>query len=251
MSNVTLSLLISFLAGISTFIGGLVVFIKFKDKNKFLAFSLSFSLSVMLSISVFELIPESIMTLLNRMRFLLAFLSGLFMFVLGKILVNKINYKTHLLSGNSLYRVGVLSMIALMIHNFPEGIATFMASYNDISTGISLGIAIMLHNIPEGISIAVPVYYATGSKKRGLFLTLVSGLAEPLGAFVSYILLKLLKNYINDVTISLVLILVAGIMMSLAIDEMIPEVNKYNNKVISIIGMILGLVLVLINLYLF
>lgn len=248
MSNVTLSLLISFLAGISTFIGGLVVFIKFKDKNKFLAFSLSFSLSVMLSISVFELIPESIMTLLNRMSFLLAFLSGLFMFVLGKILVNKITYKTHLLSGNSLYRVGVLSMIALMIHNFPEGIATFMASYNDISTGISLGIAIMLHNIPEGISIAVPVYYATGSKKRGLFLTLVSGLAEPLGAFVSYILLK---NYINDVTISLVLILVASIMMSLAIDEMIPEVNKYNNKVISIIGMILGLVLVLINLYLF
>lgn len=248
MSNVTLSLLISFLAGISTFIGGLVVFIKFNDKNKFLAFSLSFSLSVMLSISVFELIPESIMTLLNKMSFLLAFLSGLFMFVLGKILVSKINYKTHLLSGNSLYRVGVLSMIALMIHNFPEGIATFMASYNDISTGISLGIAIMLHNIPEGISIAVPVYYATGSKKRGLFLTLVSGLAEPLGAFVSYILLK---NYINDVTISLVLILVAGIMMSLAIDEMIPEVNKYDNKVISIIGMILGLVLVLINLYLF
>lgn len=248
MSNVTLSLLISFLAGISTFIGGLVVFIKFKDKNKFLAFSLSFSLSVMLSISVFELIPESIMTLLNKMSFLLAFLSGLFMFVLGKILVNKITHKTHLLSGNSLYRVGVLSMIALMIHNFPEGIATFMASYNDISTGISLGIAIMLHNIPEGISIAVPVYYATCSKKRGLFLTLVSGLAEPLGAFVSYILLK---NYINDVTISLVLILVAGIMMSLAIDEMIPEVNKYDNKVISIIGMILGLVLVLINLYLF
>lgn len=248
MSNVTLSLLISFLAGISTFIGGLVVFIKFKDKNKFLAFSLSFSLSVMLSISVFELIPESIMTLLNKMSFLLAFLSGLLMFVLGKILVSKINYKIHLLSGNSLYRVGVLSMIALMIHNFPEGIATFMASYNDISTGISLGIAIMLHNIPEGISIAVPVYYATGSKKRGLFLTFISGLAEPLGAFVSYILLK---NYINDITISLVLILVAGIMMSLAIDEMIPEVNKYNNKVISIIGMILGLVLVLINLYLF
>ena len=248
MSNVTLSLLISFLAGISTFIGGLVVFIKFKDKNKFLAFSLSFSLSVMLSISVFELIPESIMTLLNKMSFLLAFLSGLLMFVLGKILVSKINYKTHLLSGNSLYRVGVLSMLVLMIHNFPEGIATFMASYNDISTGISLGIAIMLHNIPEGISIAVPVYYATGSKKRGLFLTFISGLAEPLGAFVSYILLK---NYINDITISLVLILVAGIMMSLAIDEMIPEVNKYNNKVISIIGMILGLILVLINLYLF
>lgn len=162
MSNVTLSLLISFLAGISTFIGGLVVFIKFKDKNKFLAFSLSFSLSVMLSISVFELIPESIMTLLNKMSFLLAFLSGLFMFVLGKILVSKITHKTHLLSGNSLYRVGVLSMIALMIHNFPEGIATFMASYNDISTGISLGIAIMLHNIPEGISIAVPVLLCNG-----------------------------------------------------------------------------------------
>ena len=111
MSNVTLSLLISFLAGISTFIGGLVVFIKFKDKNKFLAFSLSFSLSVMLSISVFELIPESIMTLLNRMSFLLAFLSGLFMFILGKILVNKINYKTHLIFQKELLHLWLVIMI--------------------------------------------------------------------------------------------------------------------------------------------
>lgn len=247
--NVVYSLLISSFAGISTLLGGLVVYFKFKDKNSFIAFALSFSLSVMISLSIFELLPDSFITLSSRFGLLIGIIFTTVMFLIGKFLVTKINKKLALLHNkDNLYRVGLLSMIALMVHNFPEGIATFMASYNDLSTGISLGIAIMLHNIPEGISIAVPVYYATGSKKRGLFLTLVSGLAEPLGAFVSYILLK---NYINDVTISLVLILVAGIMMSLAIDEMIPEVDKYNNKVISIIGMILGLVLVLINLYLF
>lgn len=243
MSNVTLSLLISFLAGISTFIGGLVVFIKFKDKNKFLAFSLSFSLSVMLSISVFELIPESIMTLLNRMSFLLAFLSGLFMFILGKILVNKINYKTHLLSGNSLYRVGVLSMIALMIHNFPEGIATFMASYNDISTGISLGIAIMLHNIPEGIAIAIPTYYGTNKKSRAFIYTLISGFAETIGAVVAYLFLY---RFLSNLLISLILLFVSGIMVSISFNEIFKEVEKYSKKNI-VLGTLLGLIVVILT----
>ena len=139
-------------------------------------------------------------------------------------------------------------MIALMVHNFPEGIATFMASYNDLSTGISLGIAIMLHNIPEGISIAVPVYYATNKRSRGLTLSLISGLAEPLGAILAYVLLK---DYINETLVSVVLMFVAGIMTTLAINEMIPEVNKYNNKRLSIIGMIIGAILVLVNLILF
>lgn len=243
MSNVTLSLLISFLAGISTFIGGLVVFIKFKDKNKFLAFSLSFSLSVMLSISVFELIPESIMTLLNKMSFLLAFLSGLFMFVLGKILVSKITHKTHLLSGNSLYRVGVLSMIALMIHNFPEGIATFMASYNDISTGISLGIAIMLHNIPEGIAIAIPTYYGTNKKSRAFIYTLISGFAETIGAVVAYLFLY---RFLSNLLISLILLFVSGIMVSISFNEIFKEVEKYSKKNI-VLGTLLGLIVVILT----
>ena len=139
-------------------------------------------------------------------------------------------------------------MLALMLHNFPEGIATFMTAYNDLNMGISLGIAIMLHNIPEGISISVPIYYSTGSKSKGLLYTFISGLAEPLGAVMTYILFK---RFINDITISIVLVFVAGIMITLAIEEMLPEANKYKKTQYSIIGLILGVVLVIINLLLF
>ena len=226
--NVVYSLLISSFAGISTLLGGLVVYFKFKDKNSFIAFALSFSLSVMISLSIFELLPDSFITLSSRFGLLVGIIFTSVMFLVGKFLVTKINKKLALLQNkDNLYRVGLLSMIALMVHNFPEGIATFMASYNDLSTGISLGIAIMLHNIPEGISIAVPVYYATNKRSRGLMLSLISGIAEPFGAILAYVLLK---DYINETLVSVVLMFVAGIMTTLAINEMIPEVNKYNNK---------------------
>ena len=125
-NNVFFSLLVSLLAGVSTFLGGLVVFLRFKDKDKFICFCLSFSLSVMISISVFELIPDSTLVLYNNFGIFWTFIIGSVMFLLGKTLVTKINKKITLLSSNDLYRVGVLSMIALMVHNFPEGIATFM-----------------------------------------------------------------------------------------------------------------------------
>lgn len=247
--NVVYSLLISSFAGISTLLGGLVVYLKFKDKNSFIAFALSFSLSVMISLSIFELLPDSFITLSSRFGLLVGIIFTTVMFLVGKFLVTKINKKLALLQNkDNLYRVGLLSMIALMLHNFPEGIATFMASYNDLSAGISLGIAIMLHNIPEGISISVPIYYATGSKKRGVIYSLISGLAEPLGAILAFIVLK---NYINDITIALVLVIVAGIMITISINEMLPEVNSYNKKNISILGMIIGVILVIVNLLLF
>lgn len=247
--NVVYSLLISSFAGISTLLGGLVVYLKFKDKNGFIAFALSFSLSVMISLSIFELLPDSFITLSSRFGLLVGIIFTTVMFLIGKFLVTKINKKLALLQNkDNLYRVGLLSMIALMLHNFPEGIATFMASYNDLSAGISLGIAIMLHNIPEGISISVPIYYATGSKKRGVIYSLISGLAEPLGAILAFIVLK---NYINDITIALVLVIVAGIMITISINEMLPEVNSYNKKNISILGMIIGVILVIVNLLLF
>ena len=247
--NVVYSLLISSFAGISTLLGGLVVYFKFKDKNSFIVFALSFSLSVMISLSIFELLPDSFITLSSRFGLLVGIIFTTVMFLVGKFLVTKINKKLALLHNkDNLYRVGLLSMIALMLHNFPEGIATFMASYNDLSAGISLGIAIMLHNIPEGISISVPIYYATGSKKRGVIYSLISGLAEPLGAILAFIVLK---NYINDITIALVLVIVAGIMITISINEMLPEVNSYNKKNISILGMIIGVILVIVNLLLF
>ena len=151
----------------------------------------------MISISVFDLVPESFKTLINQYNLLLTILIIIISFLVGYFLVKLINKKTSTLPESNLYRVGVLSMIALMAHNFPEGIATFMASYNDIGSGISLAIAIMMHNIPEGISISVPISYSTGSKKRGVMYSLISGVAEPIGAILSFILLK---KYINNLT---------------------------------------------------
>ncbi len=248
-NNIFIALLISSLAGLSTFIGGLIVFKDFKDKDGFISFALSFSLSVMISISIFDLIPESFKTLIINYGFITSLIISIIAFILGMLLVSKVSCKLDVKGeGSNLYKVGLLSMVALMIHNFPEGIATFMSAYNDLSTGISLGIAIMLHNIPEGISISVPIYYSTKKRSRGLIYALISGLAEPFGALMAYILLK---NFISDISISIVLIFVAGIMISLSINEMLVEALKYNKRKQMNIGLILGLILVIINVLVF
>ncbi len=253
MENIVIPLIISTIAGFSTLIGALIIFKDFKDKDGFICFALSFSLSVMISLSVFDLIPTSVKTLTTNYGFYQALLLTIIVFYLGYLIICKLNVKINSIKGKgrekeNLYRVGVLSMITLMIHNFPEGIATFMSAYNNTLNGISLGIAIMLHNIPEGISISTPIYYATGSKSRGIFYAFLAAIAEPLGAIMAYLILK---RFITDNTISIILIFVAGIMISLAIEEMLPLANKYNKKTNNIIGLILGLILVLINILIF
>lgn len=240
-------LLISFLAGISTLIGGLIVYFKIKRVEEFITFCLSFSLSTMITISIFELIPSSSVHITNKFGYIFGFIIITFIFILGNIIVNFINKKLDY-STNNLYRVGILSMIALALHNIPEGIATFMSAYKDIRLGINLGIAIMMHNIPEGISISVPIYYSTASKRRGVVYSLISGLAEPIGALL---VILFFKRYINDISLSIILIFVAGIMITLSINKLLPEVLKYNKKKSMTIGIILGIIVILINIILF
>lgn len=242
-------IIISTIAGLSTVIGGLIIFLKIKNKNKFISFCLSLSTSVMIMISILDLLPNSSYIIINKYGFNGVFLAVV-AFILGIIIVNFSNkllnkYST---SKNNLYKVGVLSMIALIIHNFPEGIATFMTSYKNISLGISLGIAIMLHNIPEGIAIAVPIYYATKNKKNALKSTFLSGISEPLGAIFAYIILY---KYINDVLISLILIFVSGIMITIAINELFPQSLSYKKPKYVIYGLIIGVILTIINHLLF
>lgn len=123
-----------------------------------------------------------------------------------------------------------------------------MSSYKDIYLGIKLSIAIMMHNIPEGISISVPIFYSTGNKSRGVKYSFISGLSEPLGAILTYLLFK---NFITDITISFVLIFVAGIMITLSINELYPEAMKYNKPKETITGMVLGIIIVLLNHFVF
>ncbi len=242
------ALLVSTLAGLSTMLGGLVIFFKFKKENinKFIAGSLAFSLAIMVGISITDLIPEASYTLLKEKGITSGIIIGILAFIGGIILIkylNKLMTKQEV-KKSDLYKLGILNMLALILHNFPEGIATFMSSYKDIRVGIKLGLAIAFHNIPEGISIAVPIYYATNSKKSALFKTFLSGIAEPIGAIIAYIFLS---KYITNALISIILILVAGIMITLSIEVILPKALKYEQRFYLRLGMGLGVGLIIIN----
>lgn len=245
--EILMPLLISSVAGLSTILGALVIFLKIKNENinKFIAFCLSFSIAIMIGISITDLIPESLLTLLKGdiksgiTTAIISFITGIIAIKIFIILINKQKKNT-----KSLYKLGILNMLALMLHNFPEGIATFISAYQDMDLGIKLSIAIMLHNIPEGISIAVPIYYATHNKKEAIKKAFLSGLAEPLGAILAFLIFK---NFVTESFLSIILLLVAGIMITISIEEMYPEVIKYKEKKLFYFGIGLGTIIVLIN----
>lgn len=236
--------ILSTIAGFSTMIGCLGIFIPVKKKDQFLAFSISLSLSVMIVISIFDLIPNSLPYIgdgifKNIIIFLLCF-------GFGALLVNIFNRLIEREKGNNnLYKLGILSFIALVLHNLPEGILTFMSTYQDFELGVSLCLAITLHNIPEGISIAVPIYYSTGSIKSAIKCTFLSALAEPIGALLAFLIFK---NFITNQMISIFLIFVAGIMITLSIEKMLPEALSYNRKKSVYIGLIVGAIIVFLSL---
>ena len=249
--QILIPLLISTIAGLSTSLGALIIFLKINTNkiNKFITFCLSFSASVMICISIFDLIPESFFNYFNVyglsksvLLLIIAFIISYIIITFLGILISKQEQK------QDLYKLGILNMIVLILHNLPEGIATFLSSYQNTYLGIKLGIAIMLHNIPEGISIAVPIYYATKSKRSAFKKAFLSGIAEPLGALLAFIFLK---NYINDMMISIILVIVAGLMITLAIQELFPKALKYRENKILYLGLIIGIILVLINVLLF
>ncbi len=243
-------LLISTIAGLSTILGSFLVFLHIKKNNiqSFIAFCLSFSLGVMISVSITDLIPNSYFTIIKRFNFLIGTIIAIICFLIGYYLTNKLNKSIEKnkkkKDSSNLYRIGILSMLALMLHNFPEGIATFMSAYEDLNLGITLGIAIMMHNIPEGIAIAIPIYYATNSKAKAIKHTLISGLSEPLGAIIAYLFLS---KYISMITISYVLLFVAGIMITLSINELLKEALSYKKDKMVLLGILVGAILIIIN----
>ena len=244
-------LLISTLAGLSTLIGALLTFLNIKKSqyNKFITFCLAFSISIMIGISIFDLIPESFFQYFfvygiskSIILLLVAFIISYIFITTLSMLIKKETKK------EDLYRLGILNMIVLIFHNLPEGIATFLSSYQDLTLGIKLAFAIMLHNIPEGISIAIPIYYSTGNRKLALKNALISGMAEPLGAMLAFVFLK---NFISEMMISIILIVVAGLMITLSIQELLPEALKYKENKILYLGLLFGLLLVFINILIF
>lgn len=242
MSNF-LPFLMCLLAGLSTLIGGLLIYIK-GNKNNIIKYSLAFASGVMLSVSLFDLIPESL-TMFQSTSKNNIFLSITIFIIIGLIIplfIDKIIPQK--LENNKLYKLGIFTMIAIIMHNLPEGIATYLSAQTNIKLGISITLAIAFHNIPEGISIAIPVYYATKNKKKALGLTFISGMSEPLGALLAFFFLK---PIINNTIMGGLFAIIAGIMSYISITELLPAALKYKEKKKTIISFLIGILFMYVN----
>lgn len=243
MDQTLFSFIITTLAGLSTLLGSLIIFIKKENKNKIILSSLSFASSVMLLISFTDLIPESYNMFKNHLKLYPLILIILISINIGIII--SLFIKKYIPENNDkLYRVGIISMLAIIIHNIPEGMATFMATNTNTKLGINLSIAIALHNIPEGISIAIPIYYSTKSKLKAILYTLISGLSELFGAIITYVFLR---PFVNNYTMGILFSIIAGIMMHIALFELFPTSLSYNNKKYTFIFFIIGIIFVIIS----
>ena len=214
------------LAGLSTSLGIIPCLFK-SQKEKIISSSLMFSSGVMITLSIFSLIPESFKLLTQTFNKNQAILVTLFLFSAGIFIFKIINKNSKTNNKSSLYNLGILSLFAIIIHNIPEGMATFISYTSNPTLGIKLAIAIALHNIPEGIAIAIPIYYATKNLKKASIYTIISGLSEFIGALITFLFLK---DYITPLLQSITLAITAGIMISISITEYIPNSKKYNSK---------------------
>ena len=243
------ALLISTIAGLSTVIGFLFIYFKPKNTKNFIGTALAFSATIMILLSIIELIPEGFIYLEYRFNLLLAMIGLVLMLFIGNLISKgikkQIDKQKHI--NTSLYKIGILSMIALMMHNIPEGILIYVTSVTNIEWGTKIAIAIMMHNIPEGIAIAIPIYYATKSKKKAFKATLISGLSEPLGAILAWIFLS---RFISESFIAIILLFVAGLMISISINDIFEEAKKAPKKYVWC-GVGAAIVLFIINLIVF
>lgn len=236
-------LIISSIAGLGTLLGNIFLFINKKYKDKVLSMSLGLSSIVMLLISVLELIPEGLLLVSERVNYLVLLLYSLALLIIGYIIVNVIDKKVN--SSDSLYRIGLLSMISLLIHNIPEGIICAVTSYSNMELGIKLSFIIMVHNITEGIAICLPIYYATNNKFKAFTYTLISAVGEVVGALLTILVLK---PFINYFLLYIILIITAGMMISLSIGKIFIEGLKLKKYLYFILGIIIGIIVVMITL---
>lgn len=245
--------LITTLAGLSTVIGGLIILLPLKNKSKIISSALGFAAGVMISVSITDLIPNAF-SLLSKTYYyiynILICLIGINIGIVIAILIEKYLPTENIKVNNKkLYRVGIISMFAIIVHNIPEGIATYITTNNNIKLGIVLSIAIALHNIPEGISISLPIYYSTNSKLKALSYTFISGMSELLGALLSYLFLK---PYINDKIMAIIYAIIAGMMICISFNNLLPTAKRCNdNKIYMYIFIIIGSLIMIINHLLF
>lgn len=239
-----ISFLVTSFAGLSTMFGVLPIFWHGYKEEKIIPICLLFAAGVMLTVSFSSLFPESLSLIAEKRKLFPSILFVLIFIVIGIIFSSKISQKIEeVFSSNYLYRLGIISVIALIFHNIPEGITTFLSSNHDLSLGISLSLGIALHNIPEGISVAVPIYYATGSKKKAIIFTFISGFSELIGAGIAYLFLAPL---ITSFLLGAILAMAAGIMIHISLYELIPASFHYPLTKWTVLSFFVGVSVMLI-----
>ena len=261
--NVLIAFLLTALAGLSTGIGSALAFFTRRTSRSFLSLALGFSAGVMIYISFAELLVEGTRALSEahgeswgRWAGPAAFFGGFAVALIIDLLVpsheNPHEARTieKMDNGNPdeaarLKRLGVFTALAIGIHNFPEGLATFAAAMSDVKLGISIAIAVAIHNIPEGISVAVPIYFATGSRKKAFWYSFLSGLSEPVGALVGFLVLR---PFFSDTLFGILFASVGGIMVFISLDELIPTAKEYERGHLAVYGLGLGMVVMAVSL---
>jgi ZIP family zinc transporter len=259
--TIIIAFLLTLFAGLSTGIGSLIAFVAKRTNTNFLSLALGLSAGVMIYVSFMEMIPRSLGSFneiygekTGMLYLILGFFGGIALIALIDFLVpesrnpHEIHGVEEMRSNYKLKQTGIITAITIAIHNFPEGIATFMSALTSLEVAIPITVAIAIHNIPEGIAVAVPIYHATGSKKKAFWLSFSSGLAEPVGALIAF---WFLLPYWSPELDAFILSAVAGIMIYISLDELLPSAEKFGKHHLSIIGLVIGMAVMAMSLYLF
>jgi ZIP family zinc transporter len=265
--DVALAFGLTLFAGLATGIGSALAFFAKRTNTKFLSVALGFSAGVMIYVSMIEIFIKAKDALCEEWgprggywATTLAFFGGIAVIGLIDKLVPSFEnpHEIHdtgemedaekAQNFKKLHRMGLFTALAIAIHNFPEGLATFAAALKDPHLGIAIAVAIAIHNIPEGIAVSVPIYYATGSRKKAFTYSFLSGVSEPIGALIGFFVLW---KFMNNITFGLLFACVAGIMVFISLDELLPSAQKYGEHHLSIYGLVGGMAVMAISLLLF
>lgn len=268
MENTLFAFGMTVLAGLCTGIGSLIALLSKRTNKNFLSISLGFSAGVMIYVSMIEIFPKAQESLASELGIkggaiatVLAFFAGIvFIAIIDHLIPSEKN--PHEVANSdednsniskdkhekSLLRMGMFTALAIAIHNFPEGLATFISALQEPNVAIPIVVAIAMHNIPEGIAVSVPIYHATGSKKKAFVYSFLSGLSEPIGALVGWLILM---PIMSEIVFGVIFASVAGVMVFISLDELLPVSRAYGKHHHSVYGMVSGMAVMATSLLLF
>jgi len=256
ISHILTALGLTLVAGLSTGVGSLIALTAKKTNTNFLSFSLGLSAGVMIYVSFVELYPQSAKIFeteygkMGELINLIMLITGmLFIGIIDRLIPENQNPHEFNTKDAKLYRAGILAAMAIAIHNFPEGIATFMTALYQPELGIPIAVAVAIHNIPEGIAVYTPLFFSTGNKKKAFWYSLFSGLAEPVGGLIALAVIMPFAQS-HELLLAYTLSFVAGIMIFISLDELLPAAKAYGKHHSAIYGLLLGVLIMGLSLFL-